>query len=268
MRVFSKHVVLPNNWNIEQFGRRITLSYGKSQSTVQTPNGMFPIYGTGGFMGMADQWLSRGDSVLIGRKGTLNNPLYISEPFWPVDTTFYTSAFDGSYKWLYYLLQFIDLSQWNEATGVPSLSRDTIYKIEIPFPPANEQSKIAEVLSTIDRTIEQIEALIAKQQRIKTGLMQNLLTRGIDENGRLRDSSTHRFKPTVLGMIPVEWDAKPIDEIASFVGSGVTPTGGSKVYVDDGIIFIRSFSTVHEPGSLMAGSEMRVGSRASVSKHT
>ena len=62
-----------------------------------------------------------------------------------------------------------------------------------------EQSKIAEVLSTVDRAIKQSETLIAKQQRIKTGLMQDLLTRGIDEHGNLRSEQTHKFKDSPLG---------------------------------------------------------------------
>ena len=60
-----------------------------------------------------------------------------------------------------------------------------------------EQTKIAEILSTVDRAIEQTEALIAKQQRIKTGLMQDLLTRGIDEHGNLRSEQTHEFKDSL-----------------------------------------------------------------------
>ena len=67
-----------------------------------------------------------------------------------------------------------------------------------------EQSKIAEVLSTVDRAIKRTETLIAKQQRIKTGLMQDLLTRGIDEHGNLRSEKTHKFKDSPLGRIPVE----------------------------------------------------------------
>ena len=69
-----------------------------------------------------------------------------------------------------------------------------------------EQTKIAEILSTVDQAIDQTEGLIAKQERIKTGLMQDLLTRGIDENGNLRSEETHEFKDSPLGRIPVEWD--------------------------------------------------------------
>ena len=73
-----------------------------------------------------------------------------------------------------------------------------------------EQSKIAEVLSTVDRAIKQTETLIAKQQRIKTGLMQDLLTRGIDEHGNLRSEQTHEFKDSPLGRIPVEWEVRSL----------------------------------------------------------
>ena len=75
-----------------------------------------------------------------------------------------------------------------------------------------EQAKIAEVLSTVDRAIEQTEALIAKQQRIKTGLMQALLTRGIDEHGNLRSEQTHKFKDSPLGRIPVEWELRSLGQ--------------------------------------------------------
>jgi type I restriction enzyme S subunit len=75
-----------------------------------------------------------------------------------------------------------------------------------PIPPLHEQHRIAAILSTIDSAIEQTEAIIAKQQRIKTGLMQDLLTRGIDEHGNIRSEETHEFKDSPLGRIPVEWE--------------------------------------------------------------
>jgi type I restriction enzyme S subunit len=78
-----------------------------------------------------------------------------------------------------------------------------------------EQVKIAEVLSTVDQAIEQTEALIDKQRRIKTGLMQDLLTRGINEHGDLRSEATHKFKDSPLGRIPAEWRIKPVAETGS-----------------------------------------------------
>ena len=92
---------------------------------------------------------------------------------------------------------------------------NAIENIDLPFPPKPEQTKIAEILSTVDQAIEQTEALIAKQQRIKTGLMQDLLTRGIDENGNRRSEETHEFKDSSLGRIPVEWSVKQLNDCYS-----------------------------------------------------
>lgn len=100
-----------------------------------------------------------------------------------------------------------------------------------------EQSKIAEVLATVDQAIEQTEALIAKQQRIKTGLMQDLLTRGIDEHGQLRTEQTHDFKDSPLGRIPVEWEVVPFSHFVEKLESGVSvnaddqPCGSGQVGV-------------------------------------
>jgi type I restriction enzyme, S subunit len=101
---------------------------------------------------------------------------------------------------------------------VKGISLDQLLDFKIFIPTAKpEQTKIAEVLSTVDRAIEQTEALIAKQQRIKTGLMQDLLTRGIDEHGNLRAEQPHKFKDSPLGRIPLEWEVKTIEELLADV---------------------------------------------------
>jgi type I restriction enzyme S subunit len=87
----------------------------------------------------------------------------------------------------------------------------------------------------VDRAIEQTEALIAKQQRIKTGLMQDLLTRGIDKHGNLRSEQTHQFKDSALGRIPVEWEVKSLEQLTTRIVDGVHHT---PAYVESGIPFI------------------------------
>ena len=130
----------------------------------------------------------------------------------------------------------------------PGLKAGFAKGVIVEFPTdIREQSLIVRVLSAVDRAIEKTEALIAKQQRIKTGLMQDLLTRGIDEHGHLRSEQTHEFKDSPLGRIPVEWSAVKLDQLASRVGSGVTPTGGESVYTPEGVLFIRS-QNVHFNG--------------------
>ncbi len=100
-----------------------------------------------------------------------------------------------------------------------------------------EQAKIAEVLSTVDRAIEMSEALIAKQQRIKIGLMQDLLTCGIDEHGNLRSEQTHAFKDSPLGRIPVAWDPMPLGSCGQWF-SGGTPPKARRRFWDGGVPWV------------------------------
>ena len=103
--------------------------------------------------------------------------------------------------------RYSELRSRSAGGGRAGLTKTILEQLPLPLPASvPEQSKIAEVLSTIDRAIEQTEALIAKQQRIKTGLLQDLLTRGIDKYGNLRSEQTHKFKDSPLGWIPIEWE--------------------------------------------------------------
>jgi type I restriction enzyme, S subunit len=191
------------DWKKHTLRDLATINYGRSPADILAEDGPYPVVGTGGSERMGSDYLHDGESIILGRKGTIDRVYFASGRFWTIDTAYYLTDFDGAVpRWLYYYLQTIDLRNMNEATGVPSLSRDLLYKIEVPTPPKPEQTKIAEILSTVDRAIEQTEALIAKQQRIKTGLMQDLLTRGIDEDGNLRSEETHEFKDSPLGRIP------------------------------------------------------------------
>ena len=131
-----------------------------------------------------------------------------------------------------------DLTKASHGSTMQHITRKELERFAAPLPTyEHEQAKIAEVLSTVDRAIEQTEALIAKQQRIKTGLMQDLLTRGIDEHGDLRSEQTHKFKDSPLGRIPVEWDIAPLGSVAECVTSG--SRGWAKYYGEDGALFIR-----------------------------
>ena len=121
------------------------------------------------------------------------------------------------FEFLFYLLSNIDFSNFVQSGAVPSVNQTQLSSIEILLPCSNEQEKIAEVLSTIDRAIAQTEAIIAKQQRIKMGLMQDLLTKGIDENGNIRSEATHEFKDSAIGRIPVEWEVKGLREISLII---------------------------------------------------
>jgi type I restriction enzyme S subunit len=171
--------------------------------------------------------------LTIGRVGIAGVPVYTNEAI----AGLRSDELDANYL-------FQGLQQWDLLQGVDqaikgaTLNKEKLRKIEFEYPTYKpEQTKIANVLSTVDRAIGQTEALIAKQQRLKTGLMQDLLTRGIDEHGNLRSEDTHGFKNSPLGRIPVEWDIHELGTVAELVTSG--SRGWAQYYSDEGATFLR-----------------------------
>ena len=127
-----------------------------------------------------------------------------------------------------------------------------------------EQSMIVRVLSTVDRAIEETEALIAKQQRIKTGLMQDLLTRGIDEHGNLRSEQFHEFKDSALGRVPVEWDPMPFGSCGQWF-SGGTPSKAIRRFWGGGVPWVcpkdmKQFE-LHQSIDTITGDAVAAGAR-------
>lgn len=129
---------------------------------------------------------------------------------------FKVEAYENTDK--YFLKSFIEfylpeITKASHGSTMQHITRKELDRFGALVPiDKKEQEKIAEVLSTIDHAIAQTEAIIAKQQRIKTGLMQDLLTKGIDENGNIRSEATHKFKDSAIGRIPVEWEVKKIKD--------------------------------------------------------
>lgn len=179
---------------------------------------LFPIIGTGGVMGFTGEYLNEGPAVLTGRKGTIDKPLYVEGKFWNVDTIFCIKPFDDTdIKLFYYAISNKNLSTLNEATGVPSVSSDNLYKLAFTFPTdINEQKRIASILSTCDTMIQKTQSTIEKYKAIKQGMMQDLFTRGLTKDGKLRPSfkeAPEHYKECELGLIPKEWEVKSFSDI-------------------------------------------------------
>ncbi|MFN4308263.1 restriction endonuclease subunit S [Sulfurihydrogenibium azorense] len=124
-----------------------------------------------------------------------------------------------------------------EGTTQEAISNDDLERIFITYPiEFPEQQKIAEILETVDRAIEKTDKIIEKYKRIKQGLMQDLLTKGIDENGKIRSEKTHKFKDSPIGRIPEEWEVVKLLDVSNKIidGTHYTPT-----YTEDGVPFLR-----------------------------
>ena len=142
---------------------------GKNQKKVENPNGIYPIYGSGGVMGYADDYLCEANTVVIGRKGSINNPIYVEEPFWNVDTAFGLVARKNVLlpKYLYLFCVNYDFNKLNTTVTIPSLTKANLLKIEIDVPDIEEQKKIVEKLDSMIELvrlqkdqIEQLDTLI------------------------------------------------------------------------------------------------------------
>ncbi len=168
-------------WQEGKIGDILKILHGKNQRAVESFNGKYPILGTGGIIGKATEFLCDWECVLIGRKGTIDNPMYMNTPFWTIDTLYYSKPADNQcVKYQYYLFCTIDWYDYTESSGRPSLAKKVIEAIPIKIPRYEEQVKIAAVLTAMDEEIRDLETERDKIIQIKEGAMDDLLT------GRIR----------------------------------------------------------------------------------
>ena len=167
--------IIPQEWEVKRLGACFSIGHGRDYKHLS--NGDIPVYGSGGIICYVGSSLHDGETVCIGRKGTINKPFYYNGPIWTVDTLFYTHNFQSVLpRYVGYLFDSIDWMRYNEATGVPSLTAKTISNIKKAVPPMEEQRKIAEILGVWDEAIEKQSRLIDKLELRKRALMQRLLT--------------------------------------------------------------------------------------------
>jgi type I restriction enzyme S subunit len=179
-QIFSQKLRFKNNdgsnypdWKEKKLGEILKINSGRDYKHLST--GDIPVFGTGGIITYVNKHLHDGESIGIGRKGTIDKPIYLNTKFWTVDTLFYTSNFVNSMaKFIYYLFLTINWKKLNEASGVPSLSKSTIEKIGVSIPSLEEQTKIADFLSALDKQIDLIDTQLEKSKAFKKGLLQQM----------------------------------------------------------------------------------------------
>lgn len=198
----------------------VTIKYGKNQKKVKDENGIYPILGTGGRMGWANDFLYDKPSVLIPRKGSISRVMYIDEPFWTVDTLFYTIVKEKLVipKYLYYNLSLIDFIHYNEGTTIPSLRTETLNKIEINIQPLNVQKQIVKILDCLENKININKKINTTLEEIAQAIFKHWFVdfEFPNENGEPYKSSGGKFVESELGMIPEGWGVKSLDQIAHY----------------------------------------------------
>jgi type I restriction enzyme S subunit len=160
-------------WRVKPLAKLFSIGSGKDHQHLAP--GSIPVYGSGGYMRSVEEYLYEGESVCIGRKGTINNPMLLSGKFWTVDTLFFTHSFiECLPRFIFLIFQNINWLKHNEAGGVPSLSKLNIEKIEVAIPTILEQQHIADCLSSLDTQITAETQELDALKTHKKGLMQQL----------------------------------------------------------------------------------------------
>lgn len=163
-------------WEEKKLGDVLSIKSGMSQKDIEVSDGIYPILATGGEIGRTNTALYDKESVLIGRKGTIDKPYYMNTPFWTVDTLFYSELKDNvDGKFLYFLFQCIEWRKLDTSTGVPSLTSTTIHEIQRYFPKKEEQAAIGNFFRKLDVTIALQSAEVEKLNQLKKGLLAAML---------------------------------------------------------------------------------------------
>lgn len=190
-------------WVEKKIEELLTIGSGKDYKNLK--KGDIPVYGTGGYMTSVNDYLYDGESVCIGRKGTIDKPRFIDGKFWTVDTLFYTHSFKQSLpQFVFLLFQNINWKKYNEASGVPSLSKATIEKIKLFIPAISEQEKISKFISLNDKRLNLLRKKKDELTKYKNGVVQKVFSKSL----RFKDQNGDEFP---------DWQDKELGEITSYV---------------------------------------------------
>ena len=165
---------IPEKWSDNTLEYFLNIKNGRDHKHLLC--GSYPVYGSGGEMRRVCEWLYDGESVLMPRKGTLNNIMYVNEAFWTVDTMFYSvMKKEHRAKYIYYSIRDIDFTRWDAGTGVPSMTSSTLYSIPVIVPQENVlqafDEKITPLFVAIKHNSKEISELTKQRDELLPLLM-------------------------------------------------------------------------------------------------
>ena len=167
------------SWQIGHLSDLITVRYGKDHKKLA--DGVYPVYGSGGIMRYVEKPLYDKESVLIPRKGTLNNVKYVNEPFWSVDTMFFTEMkLPNVAKYVFHFVKSKDLASLNAGSAVPSMTTDILKAMELSIPDADTLYKFESIVAPMYRTMKQNTQESNKLAELRDSLLPRLMSGEID----------------------------------------------------------------------------------------
>ena len=166
-------------WKQGHLSDFVIVRYGKDHKKLA--DGIYPVYGSGGIMRHVERPLYDKESVLIPRKGTLNNVMYVNQPFWSVDTMFYTEMrLPNVAKFVYHFVKAKDLAAMNAGSAVPSMTTDILNAMEIAIPPATVLEEFESLVAPMYRAMQGNDAQSKKLADLRNALLPKLMSGEID----------------------------------------------------------------------------------------
>ena len=157
----------------------ITVKYGKDHKKLA--DGSYPVYGSGGIMRYVERPLYDKESVLIPRKGTLNNVMYVNQPFWSVDTMFYTEMrLPNVAKFVYHFVKAKDLASMNAGSAVPSMTTDILNAMEVVIPSTSALAEFESLVDPMYRAMQENNIQSSKLSELRDALLPKLMSGEID----------------------------------------------------------------------------------------
>ncbi|WP_180134840.1 restriction endonuclease subunit S [Acinetobacter sp. YH12070] len=223
---------IPSHWKLTRLKFLAKIRNGQDYKHVETETG-FPVMGSGGQFTFSSTYMFNRPSVLLGRKGTIDKPLYIDEPFWTVDTMYYTEVNkDIDVKYFYYLSKTILFNRYSTNTALPSMTQENLNNFEFSLPPSVfERNQIRNFLdhetTKIDHLIEKQQQLIELLKEKRQAVISHAVTKGLNPNVKMKDSGVEW-----LGKVPEHWGIWKFAHIAPIITCGVAST---PTYVEEDV---------------------------------
>lgn len=180
----AEQIALPEGWRLVRLGDVCSFIYGSSLSTINREKGDVPVYGSNGLVGYHNQAITKGQTIIIGRKGSVGEVNFSTVACFPIDTTYFIdeSATEIDLRFLFYLLKSVNFKELNKSTAVPGLNREDAYAVNIPLPPTiEEQRRIAAVLDEQMKAVEQARRAV-EEQLAAAKLLPNAFLRSVFES--------------------------------------------------------------------------------------
>ena len=230
---------IPEEWEVTKLKYALLINNGKDYKDIEVEEGGYPVIGSGGVFARSRNYMYDGDVVLLGRKGTIDKPLFYSGKFWTVDTMFYSTALNGNnIKFMYYSSLLIPFSYYSTATALPSMTQSDLNNHMLCLPSISEQQKIADFLDKKTAQLDKVKALLGEQiQKLKdyrASLIYETVTKGFDTTVPMKDSGIDW-----IGQMPQGWGVGKV-KYFSQISAGATPDRNNSLFWNGNINWMSS----------------------------